>query len=73
MSLKKLVKYYGKPYKANPILLKRAIKIEKEHTNNIKLAKAIVYAHVKEMGWKYYDNKVGLPALERRLAKLRKK
>lgn len=52
--------------------MRRAIKIEKEHTKDTKIAKAIVQAHLKEFGWKYYNTKYGLPALERRLSKMKR-
>ena len=48
--------------------LDRGIKIELEHTKSKKLAKKIALDHLMEYP-KYYDLKVGLPAMEKRLKK----
>ena len=66
------IKFYGKPLKGTPQQMRRAIKIEKEHTKSTKVAKAIVNAHLKEFGWKYYNKKYGLPAMERRLSRMKR-
>ena len=46
--------------------LKTGIKIEKEHTSDPKEAKKIALDHLKEYP-KYYDKKIGLPAMEKKL------
>jgi hypothetical protein len=52
--------------------LKVGTKIEMEHTKSKKTARKIASDHIKEMGPDYYDNKIGLPAMERKLKKKRK-
>lgn len=48
--------------------LQRGIKVELEHTTSKKKAKHIALQHLVEFR-KYYDIKVGVPALEKRLRK----
>ena len=58
--------------KKNTKGLKTGIKMEMEHTKSKKVAKKIAETHLKETPL-YYDQKVGLPAMERRLKKKGKK
>ncbi|NTU69816.1 hypothetical protein HGB13_03295 [bacterium] len=48
--------------------LKVGTRMEMEHTKNRKKAKKIAKDHLKEFP-NYYNNKTGLPAMERRLKK----
>jgi hypothetical protein len=50
--------------------LARGAKIEMEHTKSKKAAKKIAKTHLKESPL-YYDEKVGLPAMERKLKKMK--
>ena len=59
----------GKAVKGvDPKEMKRGEKIEKEHTPDKKVARKIALDHVKEHK-DYYDDKKGLPAMERKLEK----
>lgn len=49
----------------------RGMRIELEHTKDKKVARAIAVAHVKEFK-NYYNKQYGLPALERRLNKMKR-
>jgi hypothetical protein len=46
--------------------------MEMEHTKNKKKAAKIAKTHLKEIP-NYYNNKTGLPAMERKLKKITKK
>lgn len=48
--------------------LEKGAKIEMEHTKKKSVAKKIAADHLKEFP-KYYNNKTGLPAMEKRLKK----
>jgi hypothetical protein len=52
--------------------LKRGSKMEMEHTKSKKKATKIAKDHIKEHPL-YYDKKVGLPAMEKKLTKIEKK
>jgi hypothetical protein len=52
--------------------LKTGVKMEMEHTKSKKKAKKIASTHLKEFP-NYYNNKTGLPAMERKLSKINKK
>lgn len=52
----------------DPVHLERGIKIELEHTRSRTTAKRIAKHHIDEFP-NYYDNKIGLPEMERRLRK----
>lgn len=47
-------------------------KIEMEHTRSKKVAKRIAKHHIDELGPEYYDSKIGLPAMERKLERIKK-
>lgn len=51
--------------------LKKGAKMEQEHTKSRKKAKKIAVDHLKEYP-AYYNDKTGLPAMERKLKKIKK-
>jgi hypothetical protein len=51
--------------------VEKGVEIEMEHTNNPDLAKEITIDHLTEFD-DYYDKKIGLPALEKKLKKVKK-
>ena len=67
------IKYLGKPIPkgVNRKEFARGVKIEFEHTKNKSIAHAIAVAHVKEFK-NYYNKQYGLPAMERRLAQMKR-
>jgi len=52
--------------------LKVGTKMEMEHTKSKKTARKIASDHIKEMGSDYYDSKIGLPAMEKKLKRKKK-
>jgi len=57
---------YPQKMKIEGPAVKTGTKIEKEHTDDPKEAKKIALDHLKEHP-KYYDEKIGLPAMEKKL------
>ena len=71
MNISKQIKYYGLkkvPCKVTSKELKIGISVEKEYTNNPKIARAIAIAHLCGESPVYYSK--GLIQMERRLKKL---
>jgi hypothetical protein len=71
INISKQIKYYGLkkvPCKVTSKELAIGVKIEREHTNNPKIARAIAIAHLCKESPVYYSK--GLIQMERRLKKL---
>lgn len=51
--------------------IKKGTKMEMEHTKSKKVAKKIAKDHLREFPT-YYNSKTGLPAMERKLKKIKK-
>ena len=60
-----------KKIKISKAEIKKGIKMEQEHTKCKKKAKKIAADHLKEFPT-YYNDKTGLPAMERKLKKIKK-
>ena len=61
-----------KPSDYNKKSVEKGKKIEYEHTNDPSTAKEITIDHLEEFP-KYYDDKIGLPEMEKKLEKDKKK
>lgn len=70
--LKQKIKFFGvKPrFKISKVQLARGIRIEHEHTNDKRIARAIATAHLREFP-NYYNKRTGLLAFEKSLRKKR--